>query len=268
MRIISWNVNGLRAVERKGELKRLLKTYNPDILLLQEIKCQPEQIKNINKTYSTYEKFYNSAEKKGYSGTAIWVKKTTKNITPSKEYPILFWKGMPEFDDNEGRIVRIDFDNFSVLGVYFPNGGKSSEAWADKLIFYEKFLNYINQLRKSGRKVIFAGDVNCAHQEIDLARPKDNDGKIGFHPKERAWLSKWIEDNWVDVWRKKFPQKTDVYSWWHVLTRARLRNVGWRLDYFFVDKVLFNSVKKIEYLNTQMGSDHCPVLLEILKNTE
>ncbi len=256
MRIISWNVNGLRAVERKAEWGKLLENYAPDIVLIQEIKCKLDQIESINVAYPGYEKFYHSAEKKGYAGTSIWIKK-------EKFKDIKFNTGMPAFDDNEGRISRIDFDDFSVLGVYFPNGGKSEEAWEGKLVFYEKFLDYINQLRKEGRKVIWGGDVNCAHEYIDLARPKNNEGKIGFHPKERAWISKCIKQSWMDVWRKTFPVKTDVYSWWHVITRSRLRNVGWRIDYLFIDETLFPSVKRIEYLNDQMGSDHCPVLMEI-----
>ncbi len=263
MRIISWNVNGLRAVERKGDLGFFLEKHNPDIFLIQEIKAQEDQVKNLEEKYPEYKKFYHSAEKKGYSGTGIWVKKTCKELISSEKKPLEFWTGMPDYDDNEGRISRVDYKNISVLGVYFPNGGKSEEAWEDKLVFYEKFLKYINKLRKDGRTVIWAGDVNCAHQEIDLARPKDNNGKIGFHPKERAWLDKVINQNWVDVWRKINPTKTEIYSWWHVITRARSRNVGWRLDYFFIDNDLFNSVNKIEYLNNQMGSDHCPILIEI-----
>lgn len=256
MKIISWNVNGIRAVERKGDLESFLKKHDPDIFLIQEIKAQESQLKPLAEKYTQYSKFYHSAEKPGYSGTAIWV----KNDSFSEKS---FHSGMPNFEDTEGRISQVDIDDYSILGVYFPNGGKSEEAWQGKLVFYEKFLEYANTLRKNGRKIIWAGDVNCAHEEIDLARPKDNDGKIGFHPKERAWMSKCINQGWIDVWRKKFPEKTEVYSWWHVITRARTRNVGWRIDYFFIDETLYQDVQKIEYINEQMGSDHCPVSIEM-----
>jgi len=255
MKIISWNVNGIRAVERKGELESFLKTHNPDIFLIQETKAQEEQLMAIKKKYSEYEQFYECAEKAGYAGTALWVKKV---YTPS----IHFGAGMPDYKDTEGRIARVDIGNWSILGVYFPNGGKSSEAWNEKLVFYEKFLEYVNLLRTEGRKVIWAGDVNCAHEEIDLARPKDNVKSIGFLPEERAWVSKVIENNWADVFRTLHPEKI-VYSWWHVITRARERNVGWRIDYFFLDSMEMPLVQNIEYLNDQMGSDHCPILLEL-----
>lgn len=262
MKIISWNVNGLRAVERKEEWGKFLAAYDPDIVFIQETKSQPEQVTKIDEAYPTYAQFYHSAEKKGYSGVGIWYKKDLPITDVSfhhemKEDPFA----------NEGRIAQLNYtqagDDYSVLGVYFPNGGKSPEAWDGKLLFYEKFLDHVNQLRTEGKKVIFTGDVNCAHYPIDLARPKDNEGVIGFHPKERAWLDQWVEDGWVDVWRKTYPEKTDVYSWWHLITRSRARNVGWRIDYFFVDEPLMKQVKSIEYLNDQMGSDHCPVLLEV-----
>ncbi|MDH3324657.1 MAG: exodeoxyribonuclease III, partial [Candidatus Peregrinibacteria bacterium] len=160
------------------------------------------------------------------------------------------------------RIAKVELDNKIIFSVYFPNGGKSDQAWQDKLKFYEDFLKHTNELRKNGKKVIWAGDVNCAHEAIDLARPKDNEGKIGFHPEERKRITNFIKNDWIDIFREKHPEKI-VYSWWHVITRARERNVGWRIDYFFCDKNFLNKVKNIEYLTNQMGSDHCPVLLEI-----
>jgi len=262
MKIISWNVNGLRAVERKEALGQFLNDHQPDILLLQETKSKPEQVEFLEPIYPNYTKFYHSAEKPGYSGVAAWVKKSmgAENLE--------FKPGMPNDPvENEGRIARIDFDlegkAYSVLGTYFPNGGKSDLAWEQKLVFYENWLKHVNSIRLEGRECIWTGDVNCAHNEIDLARPKDNDGVIGFHPKERAWLDEWIKAGWVDVWRCTNPEVREVYSWWHMISRARDRNVGWRIDYFFVDEALFSSVKKIEYLTNQMGSDHCPVLLEL-----
>jgi exodeoxyribonuclease-3 len=257
MRIISWNVNGIRSVERKGELDRILTKYDPDILLLQEIKAKPEQLSENLIKNPKYNQWYHSAQRPGYAGTAIWTKKSI-----SKNETLKLRTGMPDFEDDEGRIACIDIGEWTIFGVYFPNGGKNQEAWKGKLEFYDQFLSFINTLRSHGRKVIWAGDVNCAHREIDLARAKENDGKIGFHPLERAWLDRVLAHDWVDVYRSLYGQKV-VYSWWDVITRARQRNVGWRIDYFFVDQKNITAIKDIQYLTEQMGSDHCPVMMEI-----
>ncbi len=254
MTIISWNVNGIRAVDRKGDLRQFLNTYDPDILFIQEIKSQEDQLDAIKQTYAEYTQYYHSALKKGYAGTSVWIKSSIKHDGVHI--------GMPGYDDTEGRVIRIDIGTMSYLGIYFPNGGKSPEAWEDKLVFYDVFLSYVNELRRKGKQVVWCGDVNTAHEEIDLARPKDNEGEIGFHPRERAWITKCIEDKWIDMFRYRFPT-TAVYSWWHVITRARLRNVGWRIDYFFVDASLVPKVQSISYATEQMGSDHCPVVLHM-----
>lgn len=264
MKIISWNVNGIRAIEKKEFLGKFLNDQSPDIFLMQETKSKPEQVQFLELIYPDYHKFYVVAEKPGYSGVSIWVQRNLKSQFNSFE----FRAGMPQDPvPQEGRIARLDFslkgDSYSVLGTYFPNGGKSDEAWQHKLKFYEVWLMYVNSLRNQGRKVIWMGDVNCAHQEIDLARPRENEGVIGFHPAERAWLDKWTAQNWIDAWRYLNPEKTAVYSWWHLMSRARSRNVGWRIDYFWIDKPLLKEVKSITYLTEQMGSDHCPVVLEI-----
>ena len=254
IKIISWNVNGIRAVERKEELEPFLQKHDPDILFIQETKSQIVQLDPFVEKYTDYTQHYHQAEKKGYSGTGIWMKKSLGEHTVSR--------GIPKFEENEGRIMRVDLGEYTLFGNYFPNGGKSKEAWEGKLVFYETFLKHVNALRKKGRKVIWTGDVNVAHNEIDLARPKDNDGKIGFHPKERAWVDKVLKADWVDVFRDMHPEKI-MYSYWHLISRARSRNVGWRIDYFFVDTPLMKQVKTISYDNDQMGSDHCPVILEI-----
>jgi exodeoxyribonuclease-3 len=255
MKLASWNVNGLRAVEKKGELEKFIKKHNPDIFLIQETKSQEDQVKNIIEKYDDYDQFYQSAKKKGYSGVAIWVKK-------GLDHAHLVRGAIDNRDDDEGRVIRVDVKGYTIFSVYFPNGGKSEQAWEDKLVFYEDFLKTIDKLRAQGKKVIWAGDVNCAHEEIDIARPKENEGKIGFHPKERAWVSKVIEHGWIDVFRKLYPQKV-VYSWWHLISRARERNVGWRIDYFFTDEEVFKRVKDCYYDTDQMGSDHCPIILEL-----
>ncbi|HEY5713926.1 MAG TPA: exodeoxyribonuclease III [Candidatus Gracilibacteria bacterium] len=269
VKIISWNVNGLRSVERKGNLKKFLEQYDPDIFLMQETKSKPDQVAFLAEAFPDYEKYYHSAEKPGYAGTGIWLKKGVWDMGQG----VRFQNGFPEafkYDDNEGRISRIDLEipiphtpnptPLTVLGVYFPNGGKSPEAWDDKLVFYDKFLRYVNEIQAEGRQVIWCGDVNCAHQEIDIARPKENEKSIGFLPEERSWISKCIEEGWVDVFRDRYPD-TVIYSWWHLISRARSRNVGWRIDYFFAHHTLKDQIQDITYLNDQMGSDHCPVQL-------
>jgi len=261
MKIISWNVNGIRAVHKKGELKNFLEKYTPDIFCIQETKCKEEQIENIIDEFSEYHQFYTEAEKAGYSGTSIWIKKSSIQNHQ-------FHSGMQKFyDDNEGRISRIDISskeqNISLVTVYFPNGGKSDEAWKQKLIFYKKFLEYIQQLKHEGKTVIFCGDVNTCHHEIDIARPKANDGKIGFHPLERECLTEWENAGWKDIWREKNKNVADQYSWWSYRGGARERNVGWRIDYFFVPEFFCTQVSDVYYLNEQMGSDHCPMQIVI-----
>ncbi|HFC76620.1 MAG TPA: exodeoxyribonuclease III [Candidatus Moranbacteria bacterium] len=264
MKIITWNVNGLRAVERKKELQKLITKQTPDILLIQEIKGKSEQFSEYLTANKKYQQFYSSAEKPGYAGTGIWIKK----IFINKLNDIRFYTTIPEAPNmDEGRIAHISFTlrqkKYDILSIYFPNGGKSEQAWLDKLIFFDKVLDFINKLRKNGSEVIIGGDMNVAHTELDIKRAKENDGNIGFHPQERAWVDKVISDNWVDVWRVKNPKIVEVYSWWNVYTRARERNVGWRIDYFFIDKKLLKQVREIKYLKNQMGSDHCPLLMNI-----
>ncbi|MCS6984972.1 MAG: exodeoxyribonuclease III [Leptospiraceae bacterium] len=254
-KIISWNVNGLRAVEKKGELKKLIDEYAPDLFFIQETKAKPEQLSPWLLENPQYETYYHSAERPGYSGTALWVK---KGLIEQKE----ILRGMPGWRDHEGRVMGLAFKDYMLYGVYFPNGGKSPEAWREKLQFYDHFHRYIHSLRDNGKKVIFAGDLNVAHQEIDLARPKENENTIGFLPEERAWVTRLIEDNWIDVFRALYPDKVS-YTWWQLQTRARERNIGWRIDYFVVDKPLLKRVKDIHHLNDHMGSDHCPILLVI-----
>ncbi len=265
VRIITWNVNGLRAVERKGELDNLIKKESPDILLLQEIKGKPEQFSRWLTENESYQQFYHSAKKPGYAGTGIWVERKLFNDLKNAKFKTTVPKA-PNAD--EGRVAHLSFcyngKIYDILSIYFPNGGKNEQAWLDKLIFFDKVLDYMNKLRKEGGEVIVGGDMNVAHTELDIKRAKENEGNIGFHPQERSWVDKVISNKWADVWRAKNPKKTEVYSWWNVYTKARERNVGWRIDYFFIDSKLLPSVKKIKYLQYQMGSDHCPLLMDIL----
>ncbi|PID52014.1 MAG: exodeoxyribonuclease III [Candidatus Moraniibacteriota bacterium] len=264
MKIITWNVNGIRAVERKKELQNLLETYVPDVLFLQEIKGKREQFSNFLTKNEIYEQYYHSAEKPGYAGTGIWISREFLQNVSDATFDVQVPKA-PNAD--EGRVSHVSFvfneQIYDLLSIYFPNGGKSEKAWEEKLDFFDRVLEYMNELRNREHEVIVGGDMNVAHTEIDLARAKENDGNIGFHPRERAWMDRVLENDWADVWRTKNPKVTDVYSWWDMITRARERNVGWRIDYFFVDKNFVKKVSEIEYLNEQMGSDHCPLFMQI-----
>ena len=262
MKLITWNVNGLRAVERKGELSKLVGAEKPEVLMLQEVKAQPEQVAPFAELYPDYQQHYSFAEKKGYSGSALWLHKELAEkigeVRINREI-----KNAPNAD--EGRVVHASFElagqGWDLLSIYFPNGGKSEQAWAEKLVFYRHTGKLMDQLRAAGRVVLVGGDMNVAHMPIDLARPDDNDGKIGFHPDERAWMDGLVKAGWVDAWRRLNPEVRDVYSWWHMVSRSRERNVGWRIDYFLLAEEQFHRVRAAEYLNAQMGSDHCPLRL-------
>lgn len=263
--ILTWNVNGLRAVERKGELAALLAAHRPDLLLLQEIKGRAEQFGAFLTKHDDYAQHYHSAAKPGYAGTGLWLRRGW--IDQYGIVPHFFTEIPAAPNDDEGRVVHGSFVyknvTHDILSVYFPNGGKSRAAWEEKLVFFDRTLDFMNALRAQGHTVIVGGDMNVAHQPIDLARPKENDGDIGFHPDERAWMDRVMADGWVDVWRAKNPDVTEVYSYWDSFTRARERNVGWRIDYFFADHSMLSRVMDVRYVNEQYGSDHCPLLLRI-----
>ncbi len=264
MKIITWNVNGIRAVERKGELQTLINHESPDILLLQEIKGNRDQFSKYLRESPDYEQYFHSAEKKGYAGTGLWIRRQMLNTLKD----VQFHTDVPQMPNaDEGRVSWLSFSHrdqcYDILGIYFPNGGKSPEAWRDKLVFFDRIHDHMNHLRKNGSHVIVGGDMNVAHTEIDIARPKENDGRIGFHPDERAWMDRMLADNWIDVWRSCNPGVTEVYSYWDTITRARERNVGWRIDYFIMTVSLLDKVEEISYLGKQMGSDHCPLRMEL-----
>ncbi len=264
MKIITWNVNGIRAVERKGELQNLVREQRPEVLMLQEIKGNVDQFSQFLTDHPDYQQHYHSAEKKGYAGTGIWVAKSVVKKLRELRFGTGI-SGAPNAD--EGRVSQLSFlkqgERWELLSIYFPNGGKSEQAWREKLVFFRCVLDYMHALRKQGAVVLVGGDMNVAHTEIDIARPEENDGKIGFHPKERDWMDQVIADRWADVWRAKNPGVTEVYSWWHMITRARDRNIGWRIDYFLLSHEHLDRVADTSYLSEQMGSDHCPLLIEI-----
>ena len=249
MRILSWNVNGIRAVEKKGFLK-WLNSEQPDILCVQESRARKEQLSQDLVAPQGYLTYWNHAlERKGYSGVGIFTKEKPAKVSMgfgNKKY------------DTEGRTIIAEYDKFVLFNIYFPNGNASSDRLKYKLEFYDVFLKCVDKEMKKGKMVLVCGDVNTAHTEIDLSRPKANEGFSGFLPIERAELDKWIKNGLVDTFRM-FNKNPENYTWWDMKTGARARNVGWRLDYFFVDKVHKSTINDAYILKDVYGSDHCPV---------
>lgn len=253
MEILSWNVNGIRAVERKGFTKWLLER-KPDILGIQEMKAKKDQLSIFLSQIDGYQAFFNPAERPGYSGVALYTR-----IKPKK---ILEGIGIKKFDD-EGRIIIAEFDEFDLYNVYFPNGKSGPVRLKFKMEFYDAFLKHVKAEKKKGKKIIVCGDVNTAHKEIDLARPKANEKISGFLPEERAWIDDFMAEGFVDTFREKYPDKKDEYSWWSQRSGARARNVGWRIDYFLADEGLKSKVKDAFILQDVQGSDHAPVGIKL-----
>ena len=254
MQIISWNVNGIRANFKKGAFEGIF-SLKPDILCLQETKAEPGQLTPEILSPLGYTSYFSSSKvKKGYSGVAIYTKEIPEKVTYGIDMP---------GDDDEGRTVTAHYADFILINCYFPNGGGAPERLAYKLEFYDAFLKYTNKLRKAGKKIIFTGDVNVAHTEIDLARPKENETHVGFLPEERAWVDEVIADGYVDVFRNFNPNKKDVYTYWDQKTRARERNVGWRIDYFFASPNILTRIKSFKTHSDIFGSDHCPISIEV-----
>ncbi len=252
MRLLSWNVNGLRAVIRKGFFE-WFKKESPDVLCLQEIKARPEQIPSHVRHMPQYHVYWNAAERKGYSGVGAFSKSAPKSV--SKGF------GIPRFD-SEGRILITEFEDFVLFNIYYPNGKKNDERLQYKLDFYDTFLGFVDNLKAMGKNIVVCGDFNTAHTEIDLARPKQNEERSGFLPVERAWIDRFIDHGFVDTFRY-FHKDAVEYSWWDLKTRARERNVGWRIDYFFVNKEFLPKVTDAFILQEVMGSDHCPVGIDV-----
>lgn len=252
MRLVSWNVNGIRAIERKGFLN-WLGNESPDILCVQETKSHPEQLKNDLLEPGGYTTYWSAAERKGYSGVAVFTKTEPKFVKEGL--------GVKEFD-TEGRTLILDYENFSLFNIYFPNGRNGNVRVPFKLAFYDAFLKKVEKLRKAGKKLVICGDVNTAHTEIDLARPKENEKNTGFLPEERAWVSKFLSQGYIDTFRH-FNKDPGHYTWWDYKTKARERDVGWRLDYFFITPNLLPELKKAFILKKVYGSDHCPIGIEV-----
>jgi exodeoxyribonuclease III len=252
IRLLSWNVNGIRAIQKKGFID-WLKNENPDILCLQETKAHPDQLDDVLKNVDGYTSYFSSAEKKGYSGVATYTKAKPVNIQQGL--------GVKKFD-SEGRFIITEFNEFILFNIYFPNGKASEERLQYKMEFYETFLKHCKKLLKDGKKIVVCGDVNTAHKEIDLARPKENSQTSGFLPQEREWIDKFLSAGFIDTFRM-FNQEPEQYTWWDMVTRARDRNVGWRIDYFYISENLKDNIKSASILSSVMGSDHCPVEIEL-----
>jgi len=249
-KLISWNVNGIRAAEKKGFLE-WLSASGADLVAVQETKAQPAQLSAALLDPPGYQAVWNSAEKKGYSGT----------VTYSRHAPEKIIAGLnePRFD-NEGRVLIHEFEPFVFFNIYFPNGGRGPEWVTHKLAFYRRFLEITQGYLLAGRPIVATGDFNTAYAEIDLARPRENANHSGFMPEERAGLGEFFQAGLIDTFRHLHPD-TVKYSWWDMVTRARERNVGWRLDYFMVSPDLIDCIVAADIHDDVFGSDHCPVSL-------
>ena len=251
-KLVSWNVNGVRAMAKKG-LAEWVDGEQPDILCLQETKAQEDQLGTDITSLPGYESHWVSAEKKGYSGVGLYSRHEPISLTDTF--------GTGRFT-SEGRTMIVEYPAFTLFNVYFPNGKKDKDRLKYKMDFYDAILDHWEALRRAGRKLVICGDVNTAHKEIDLARPVDNAKISGFLPEERAWIDKIIDKGYVDVFRT-FNQEPDMYSYWDMKTRARDRNVGWRIDYFFVSEELAPAVTNAWISTDVTGSDHCPIGIEV-----
>ena len=263
MKIISWNVNGIRAVHKKGLLVPFIKKYQPDILCLQETKAERHQ---SEVDLPEYEEYWNSASRKGYSGTAIFTKH--KPLSVVLDIPLKIAKKYKLLSDKygnsntEGRVITLKFKEFFVVSVYTPNAKDDLSRIALRHKQWDPaFLEYMKELEKN-KPVIFCGDLNVAHTPLDLARPKENVGKKGFTNEEREGIEQIIDAGFVDTFRI-FTKGNGHYSWWSHFANARARNVGWRIDYIFASKKLVPKIKVAKILPEVLGSDHCPVLIEL-----
>ena len=252
MKIITWNVNGLRAALKKGVLEWIVE-QSPDAMCLQETRVLPEQLTEEQREISGYEIVWNPAEKKGYSGVATWTKENALEVS--------LGLGEERFDV-EGRVIRTRFPDFYLYNIYFPNGQRGHDRVEYKLEFYENLLEQCNALHAAGESIIITGDFNTAHNEIDLKNHKSNHKTSGFLPEERAMIDKYLANGFVDPFRELYPDK-EQYSWWSYRAAARSRNVGWRIDYFLISENLMPRVQDAIIHDDAMGSDHCPVELQI-----
>ncbi|NLN86319.1 MAG: exodeoxyribonuclease III [Syntrophomonadaceae bacterium] len=247
-KIYCWNVNGIRAVYKKGFIDWVL-SEAPDILCLQEIKAYPDQLPAELNGLPGYQSVWNPAQRKGYSGVAVYYRQPPLNVG--------YGLGIDRFD-REGRLLVMEYPDFTLLNVYFPNGGMGDERVQYKLEFYQEIIEYCDGLRNKDKKVIICGDFNTAHREIDLKNPKNNMNTSGFLLAEREMLDEFLSRGYIDVFRHLYPDKVE-YTWWDFRTRARERNAGWRIDCFYVSSNMIDSVADCVHFGQVYGSDHCPL---------
>lgn len=252
--IASWNVNGLRATLKSGNMQSWLETSQPDIVGMQEVKALPEQVADEPWSALGYHCWWHPAQRAGYSGAILLSK-----IQPTE---VRIGLGVDQFDV-EGRVIQADYPDFTVITSYFPNAGKGVDRLNFKIEFYAAFLDHVNSLRAQGKKLVFMGDFNVAHNEIDLARPEEALKGTGFLPVEREWIDRIIADGYVDTFRHFHPETRDAYTYWDAWRDRRARNIGWRIDYVFVSPELLPRVRRAYIESDVMGSDHCPVGIEL-----
>jgi len=250
MKLVSWNVNGLRACIKKGFLD-YFNEVNADFFCVQEIKLQKGQ---IELELEGYKQYWNYAEKKGYSGTAIFTKQEPLSVS--------YGLGENEASEPEGRIVTLEYDNYFVVTMYTPNAKRDLSRLPYRLEWEERAFTYLNALN-SKKPLIFCGDLNVAHQEIDIKNAKSNRGNSGFTDEERACMSKLLSSSFIDSFRYLYPDKTDHYTWWSYMSKVRERNIGWRIDYFITSLQLADMITDAQIHSSRLGSDHCPILLDI-----
>ena len=253
MKLVSWNVNGLRAVVNKG-FEDFFRDINADVFCVQETKMQEEQVDDkLKNIFDGYYCYWNSAEKKGYSGTAVFSKIKPLNVT----YGI----GIEEHD-KEGRVITVEYENFYLVNCYTPNSKRELERLDYRMVWEDEFRNYLLKLNEK-KPVVLCGDLNVAHEEIDLKNPKTNRGNAGFTDEERGKMTELLNSGFTDTFRYLYPNKEGVYSWWSYMFKAREKNAGWRIDYFIVSKSIENKIKESYIFSEIMGSDHCPVGLDL-----
>lgn len=256
MKLISWNVNGIRAIAKKGFVD-FLRQEKPDVLGLQEIKIDHKSRLKQEFDFADYEEYWNPAERPGYSGTATLVKTPLLKGGRGDFVAIKHTVGLPGFNDTEGRVQTLEFDKFYFINAYFPNSNHELSRLDFKCSFNEAFLKYVKRLDKK-KPVVMCGDFNVAHQPIDLKNPKPNEGSAGYTEEERAWMFKFLKSGFVDTFRHFHPDKVQ-YSWWSYRFSARLKNIGWRIDYYLVSERLLPRIKRAFVMDQVIGSDHCPV---------
>ena len=252
MKLYSWNVNGIRAAEKKG-LGDWIQSEQPDVLGIQELKATEDQLPDTLKQIDGYHAFFNPAERKGYSGTAVYY----------KEEPLNIHTGLSDDRFNhEGRTIVMEYPDFTLYNIYFPNGGQGDDRLQFKMDFYDCFQKDVNALVAEGKRVIVCGDVNTAHTEIDLKNPKSNAKRSGFLPIEREWVTQFLNDGYIDTYRYFYPDQIE-YSWWSYRFNARANNAGWRIDYFFASDNAKDLLEDAAIHTDVMGSDHCPISLTL-----